>query len=119
MRGVAINPSTPWPRSSRSSTRSSTCSCSRSIPGWGGQAFLPSTGRRLDEARRLIEASGRPIALGVDGGVTRDNIAAVAALGADVIVSGSAIFDGTAAVAANAEAMLAAVRAAGRAAVPA
>jgi ribulose-phosphate 3-epimerase len=76
-------------------------------PGWSGQSFLASTGRRVDEARRLIEASGLRIALGIDGGVTRANVAAVAALGADVIVSGSAIFDGTSAVAANAEAMLA------------
>jgi ribulose-phosphate 3-epimerase len=75
-------------------------------PGWGGQAFLPSTERRLAEARRMIEASGRPILLGVDGGVTRDNIAQVAAMGADVIVSGSAIFDGTAGVAQRATAML-------------
>jgi ribulose-phosphate 3-epimerase len=75
-------------------------------PGWGGQAFLPATERRLAEARRLIEASGRPILLGVDGGVTRDNIAHVATLGADVIVSGSAIFDGSPGAAERARSML-------------
>ena len=63
-------------------------------PGWGGQRFLEGTARRLERARELIARSGRPIVLGVDGGVTRENIAAVAALGADVVVSGSAIFDG-------------------------
>ena len=89
-------------------------------PGWGGQSFLPSTERRLDQARRLIADSGRPILLGVDGGVTRANIDRVAALGTDIIVSGSAIFDGGD-VAANAAAMLAAVRTASDrpAAVPA
>ena len=79
-------------------------------PGWGGQTFLPSTEGRLEQARRMIEASGRPILLGVDGGVTRDNIAHVATLGADLIVSGSAIFDGTRGAARRAASMLEQVR---------
>lgn len=66
-------------------------------PGWGGQGFLPATAGRIERARRLIAASGRSIALGVDGAVTRDNAADVARLGVDVVVSGSAIFDGAAA----------------------
>jgi ribulose-phosphate 3-epimerase len=119
VRGVALNPSTPVGAIEPLLDEVDYVLVLAINPGWGGQGFLPSTGRRIEEARRLIEASGHPIALGVDGGVTRDNIAAVAALGADVIVSGSAIFDGSAAVAANAAAMLATVRAAGRAPVPA
>jgi ribulose-phosphate 3-epimerase len=87
-------------------------------PGWGGQAFLPSTAARLEAARRLIEASGRPILLGVDGGVTRNNIEHVAALGADVIVSGSAIFDGTPGVGDRAAAMLEQVRSRTKVTVP-
>ena len=79
-------------------------------PGWSGQAFLPSTAGRLAQARRLIEASGRPILLGVDGGVTRDNIEHVATLGADIIVSGSAIFDGTPGAAGRAASMVERVR---------
>jgi ribulose-phosphate 3-epimerase len=79
-------------------------------PGWGGQSFLASTERRLRRARQLIEASGRPIILGVDGGVTRANVGRVSAMGADVIVTGSAIFDGGD-VAANVAAMLDAVAA--------
>ncbi len=63
-------------------------------PGWSGQSFLPSTGERVARVRRLIEASGRPILLGVDGGVTKANIEQVGALGADLIVTGSAVFDG-------------------------
>jgi ribulose-phosphate 3-epimerase len=66
-------------------------------PGWGGQSFLPTTERRLARVREMIAASGRPVLLGVDGGVTRTNIGAVAAMGADVIVTGSAVFDGKAA----------------------
>jgi ribulose-phosphate 3-epimerase len=63
-------------------------------PGWGGQGFLASTGRRIARAREMIAASGRPILLGIDGGVTKGNIEEVAGMGADVIVTGSAVFDG-------------------------
>lgn len=61
-------------------------------PGFGGQSFIPSTLRKLREARALIEASGLDIRLEVDGGVTPANIAEVAAAGADTFVAGSAIF---------------------------
>ncbi len=74
-------------------------------PGWGGQTFAPSTAARVARVRELIAASGRPILLGIDGGVTKENIAAVAALGADVVVTGSAIFDGTPDVESNARLM--------------
>lgn len=65
-------------------------------PGWSDQAFIPATEQRLAHARKLIETSGREILLGVDGGVTRANIGAVATMGADIVVTGSAIFDGKA-----------------------
>lgn len=119
VRGVAINPSTPVSAVAPLLDELDYLLVLAINPGWGGQSFLPATGRRLDEARRLLESAGRAIALGVDGGVTRDNVAAVARLGADVIVSGSAIFDGTPAVVSNAASMLAAVRAAAREPVPA
>ena len=61
-------------------------------PGFGGQSFLPSALRKLEKARRIIEASGRDIRLEIDGGVKVDNIARVAAAGADTFVAGSAIF---------------------------
>ena len=61
-------------------------------PGFGGQAFIPSTLDKLKAARVLIDASGREILLEVDGGVGPDNIADVAAAGADTFVAGSAIF---------------------------
>jgi ribulose-phosphate 3-epimerase len=63
-------------------------------PGWGGQRFASNTQRRLDEARRLITRSGRKVLLGVDGGVTRENVGSIAAMGVDLIVAGSAVFDG-------------------------
>lgn len=62
-------------------------------PGFGGQAFIPSTLAKLREARARIEASGREIYLQVDGGVKANNIAEIAAAGADAFVAGSAIFN--------------------------
>lgn len=61
-------------------------------PGFGGQKFIPATLRKLTEARKIINQSGRAIRLEVDGGVTVDNIAAIAHAGADTFVAGSAIF---------------------------
>lgn len=61
-------------------------------PGFGGQSFLES---QLDKIARIRSMIGeRPIRLEVDGGVTRDNAAAVAAAGADTLVAGSAVFRG-------------------------
>ncbi|SHF69685.1 ribulose-5-phosphate 3-epimerase [Microbulbifer donghaiensis] len=62
-------------------------------PGFGGQKFIPATLDKLREARALIGASGESIRLEIDGGVTRDNIAEIAAAGADTFVAGSAIFN--------------------------
>ena len=61
-------------------------------PGFGGQKFIPSVLDKLREARRRIDASGRAVRLEIDGGVRLDNIAAIAAAGADTFVAGSAIF---------------------------
>jgi ribulose-phosphate 3-epimerase len=68
-------------------------------PGWGGQRFAPNTERRLAAARELIIRSGRNVMLGVDGGVTRENVSSIAGMGVDLIVAGSAVFDGGDAVA--------------------
>ncbi|SDO00809.1 ribulose-phosphate 3-epimerase [Vreelandella arcis] len=61
-------------------------------PGFGGQSFIPGTLDKLRDARARIDASGRPIRLEIDGGVKADNIADIAAAGADMFVAGSAIF---------------------------
>lgn len=61
-------------------------------PGFGGQTFIPSTLDKLKEVRRRIDESGREIRLEIDGGVKIDNIADIAAAGADTFVAGSAIF---------------------------
>lgn len=61
-------------------------------PGFGGQSFIPSALDKLRRVRAIIDASGFDIRLQVDGGVKVDNIAAIAAAGADTFVAGSAIF---------------------------
>jgi ribulose-phosphate 3-epimerase len=61
-------------------------------PGFGGQGFIDSALRKIEQARKRIESSGRDIRLEVDGGIKADNIARVAAAGADTFVAGSAIF---------------------------
>ena len=61
-------------------------------PGFGGQRLIPETLQKIAQARSEIRASGLDIALQVDGGVTEDNIAELAELGANVFVAGSAVF---------------------------
>ncbi len=61
-------------------------------PGFGGQSFIDSALRKIEAVRRRINACGKDIRLEVDGGIKTDNIARVAAAGADTFVAGSAIF---------------------------
>ena len=61
-------------------------------PGFGGQSFIDSALRKIEKARKLIDATGRDIRLEVDGGIKVDNIRRVADAGADTFVAGSAIF---------------------------
>jgi ribulose-phosphate 3-epimerase len=63
-------------------------------PGWSGQPPAASTARRITAAREITAAAGHPILVGADGGLTQANARQVAAWGADLVVSGSAIFDG-------------------------
>jgi ribulose-phosphate 3-epimerase len=61
-------------------------------PGFGGQSFIDSSLRKIEQARKRIEACGKDIRLEVDGGIKVDNIRRVADAGADTFVAGSAIF---------------------------
>ncbi len=61
-------------------------------PGFAGQEFIPTSLRKLADARARLDAAGREVRLEVDGGIKTDNIAAAAAAGADTFVAGSAIF---------------------------
>ena len=61
-------------------------------PGFGGQEFLPSQLPKIAALRRMIDASGRSIALSVDGGVTPETAPRVIDAGADTLVAGTAVF---------------------------
>ncbi|MBW4008827.1 ribulose-phosphate 3-epimerase [Moraxella osloensis] len=62
-------------------------------PGFGGQAFIDGTLKKIEAVREMIRLSGRDIRLEVDGGIKASNIRAVAEAGADMFVAGSAIFN--------------------------
>ena len=61
-------------------------------PGFGGQGFIDSALRKIEQVRKRIDASGRDVRLEVDGGIKVDNIRRIADAGADTFVAGSAIF---------------------------
>jgi ribulose-phosphate 3-epimerase len=109
IRGVSLNPGTPLEALEPLLDDVEFVQLLAVNPGWGGQSIIAATERRLARARELIAASGRAILLGVDGGVTRANVEHIAGLGVDIIVTGSAIFDGRS-PAENAAAMLEATR---------
>jgi ribulose-phosphate 3-epimerase len=96
IRGVALNPGTPVSAIEPLIDELEYVLILAVNPGWGGQKFIESTERRLAAAAQIIRRSGRQIVLGADGGVTRENIARVSAMGANLVVTGSAVFDGKA-----------------------
>ncbi len=61
-------------------------------PGFGGQAFIPASLRKVERARRMLDDAGSRAMLEVDGGVSRETIAQLCRAGADTFVAGNAIF---------------------------
>ena len=90
--GLVFNPSTPLSHLDYVLDKVDMILLMSVNPGFGGQSFIPATLGKLREARKIIEASGFDIRLEVDGGVKVDNIAEIAAAGADTFVSGSGVF---------------------------
>jgi ribulose-phosphate 3-epimerase len=90
--GLVFNPATPLDVLEWTIDRLDVILLMSVNPGFGGQSFIEHTLRKCEQARRLIEASGRDIRLEVDGGIKADNIRRVADAGADTFVAGSAIF---------------------------
>jgi len=90
--GLALNPATPLSVLEHTLHKLDLVLLMSVNPGFGGQAFIESVLPRIGEVRRRIQATGRDIWLEVDGGIKAENIARVAAAGADTFVAGSAIF---------------------------
>ncbi len=91
--GVALNPATPLSHLDYIMDKIDLILIMSVNPGFGGQRFIESTYDKIRKVSKLIKASGRKIRLQVDGGIKTDNIAKVAAAGADTFVAGSAIFE--------------------------
>ena len=91
--GLVLNPATPLHILEHVMDKLDVILLMSVNPGFGGQSFIPHTLEKLRQTRALIDASGRDIRLEVDGGIKVDNIAEVAAAGADMFVAGSAIFN--------------------------
>ena len=90
--GLVLNPATPVNWLDHALDKIDMVLLMSVNPGFGGQSFIPSVLPKITKVREMIDRSGREIRLEVDGGVKVDNIAAVAAAGADTFVAGSAIF---------------------------
>jgi ribulose-phosphate 3-epimerase len=108
LRGYAVNPGTPVQAIEPVLDLIDLVLVLAVNPGWPGQAPAANTARRVAAAREIAAAAGHPVLVGVDGGVGLANAGQVAGWGADIVVSGSAIFDGKDA-AGNLAAMLAAL----------
>ncbi len=90
--GLVFNPATPLDALTHVMDKIDMVLIMSVNPGFGGQSFIPGALEKLRAVRKLIDASGRDIRLEIDGGVKVDNIAEIAAAGADTFVAGSAIF---------------------------
>ncbi len=90
--GLVFNPSTPLSHLDYVLDKIDMILIMSVNPGFGGQSFIPAALDKLKACRELIDASGKDIRLEIDGGVKVDNIAEIAAAGADTFVSGSGLF---------------------------
>jgi len=90
--GIAINPATSLSAVEEALKFADYVLLMSVNPGFGGQKFIPESLDKLRRLRGMIDERGLPTRIEIDGGIDRDNIAEVAAAGAEIIVSGSAIF---------------------------
>ncbi|MFB3142184.1 MAG: ribulose-phosphate 3-epimerase, partial [Acidobacteriota bacterium] len=94
VRGVALNPGTPLAVLEPLIDEVELIMLLGINPGWGGQSFIPSTFARIEKVKGMVAEAEKDILVCVDGGVTRDNITDLATAGVDIVVTGSAVFDG-------------------------
>ncbi len=94
LRGLALNPGTPLDVIPPLLDELEMIFLLAVNPGWSGQKFIGSTPARIDRLKQMLREANRDVLIGIDGGITRNNIEQVARMGADIIVTGSAVFDG-------------------------
>jgi len=90
--GVALNPATPLALIEEIVAEVDLLLIMTVNPGFGGQSFIPGSIDKIRRARAMLDAAGSHAALEVDGGISRDTIAACRRAGADTFVAGNAIF---------------------------
>ena len=92
--GISLNPATPAKMLDYMIDEIDLVLVMSVNPGFGGQSFIESQLRKIEAIRKMIDKTGRDIALQVDGGITRETAPRVIAAGADVLVAGTATFTG-------------------------
>jgi ribulose-phosphate 3-epimerase len=90
--GVAINPATPLSALDEAIKFADYVLLMSVNPGFGGQEFIPESLDKVRRLRKMIDERGLKARIEIDGGIDAENIAEVASAGAEIIVSGSAIF---------------------------
>ncbi len=90
--GIAINPATPLSALDEALKFADYVLLMSVNPGFGGQAFIPESLDKVRRLRKTIDERGLKARIEIDGGIDVENIAEVASAGAEIIVSGSAIF---------------------------
>jgi ribulose-phosphate 3-epimerase len=90
--GIAINPATPLSALDEAVRFADYVLLMSVNPGFGGQEFIPSSLDKVRRLRKIIDERGLPTRIEIDGGIDSDNVAEATSAGAEIIVSGSAIF---------------------------
>jgi ribulose-phosphate 3-epimerase len=94
VRGIAVNPGTPLSSIEELLDEVEIIFLVAVNPGFSSQKFIEATKNKMKRLWRMIQDSKNPVLIGLDGGITRANFTEIASLGADIIVTGSAVFDG-------------------------
>ena len=92
--GAVLNPSTPVSALEEVAGELDFALVMSVNPGFGGQAFIPRSESKVREVRALLDRSGNPAPIEIDGGIDRTNAASVVAAGVEILVAGHAIFNG-------------------------
>ncbi len=90
--GAVINPDTPVERIENVIEDIDMLLLMSVFPGFGGQKFIPEVLPKIEQAKKLVEFSGKDVDIEIDGGITAENVKSVKDAGANVIVAGSTVF---------------------------